>query len=146
MFTFNVMSFTNTPMMSWSPYLQCWSASSRKCHAPGKVGQKFFSCYDVVPSSNMVLWRTLIYLLENISVKFKDNGGSVQDALQTLADSIVEFNDEAEVCAQLRMGRMEETGQAVKHAVDSTMDVVIGTSTKVTGTLQPDTQAPEVTS
>lgn len=61
---------------------------------------------------------------ENISLKFKDNGDSVQDALQSLTNSIADFNHEAGVCAQLRMGRME-------HTVDST-------SIKVTGTLQPN--------
>ncbi|KAL2289204.1 hypothetical protein FJTKL_02232 [Diaporthe vaccinii] len=69
---------------------------------------------------------------ESISRRIKGDEGSVQDALQTLSDSIAEFNEEAEVCAQLRMGRMEETGQAVKLTVERTMDVVNGTSAKVT--------------
>lgn len=71
---------------------------------------------------------------ENIYSKFNDSGGNVQDALQSLSDSIAEFNEEAEVCAQLRMGRMEETGQSVKFTAESTRKVVNETSTKVTGT------------
>lgn len=85
-------------------------------------------------------------ITENISSKFKDSGGSVQDALQSLAASIVEFNTEADICAWQRMGRMEETGQAVKRIVDNTKEIVTGTDTKVTGTLQLDPQAPVVTS
>lgn len=69
-------------------------------------------------------------------MKFRDDGGTVQGALQSLSDSIAEFNEEAEVCAQLRMGRIEETGLAIKSTVESTRDVVDGTSTKVTGTLK----------
>lgn len=76
----------------------------------------------------------LINVTENITSKFNDRGGSVQDALQSLSDTIAEFNEEAEICAQLRMGRMEETGQEVRLTVESTRDVVKGTSTKVAGT------------
>lgn len=76
----------------------------------------------------------IMNVTENITSKFNDRGGSVQDALQSLSDTIAEFNEEAEICAQLRMGRIEETGQAVRLTVESTRDVVKGTSTKVAGT------------
>lgn len=76
--------------------------------------------------------------IENLSFKSKDNGGSVRSALDKLSESIAEFNNEAGVCAQLRMGRIEETGQAVKVAVESTRDVVHDTSTKVTSTFRPN--------
>ncbi|KAL1862621.1 hypothetical protein Daus18300_008418 [Diaporthe australafricana] len=73
---------------------------------------------------------------ENFSIKFKDNaskdqGGTVEEALQTLTDSISDFNEEAKVCAQLRLGRMEETGQAVKFIAESMSEAVKGTSSKV---------------
>lgn len=72
--------------------------------------------------------------MEKVSLKFKDNRGSVDDALKVLSDSITEFNQEADVCAHLRMGRFEETGQIIKHTADDTRDVVNETSTKIDGT------------
>lgn len=47
-------------------------------------------------------------------------------AFQALDDSIADFNDEAEVCAKLRMGRMEENGEAVKVVVDSIKSLLDG--------------------
>lgn len=67
----------------------------------------------------------------------KDQGGTVEEALQTLTDSISDFNEEAKVCAQLRLGRMEETGQAVKFIAESMREAVNGTSSRVIGTSEP---------
>lgn len=72
--------------------------------------------------------------MEKVSLKFKDNRGSVENALKVLSDSITEFNQEADVCAHLRMGMLEETGQTIKHTADDTRDVVNETSTKIDGT------------
>ncbi|KAG6355305.1 hypothetical protein INS49_003266 [Diaporthe citri] len=81
---------------------------------------------DVLVSIFTVLERIIEKLSrtwkENISFKFKDNGGSVQDALKLFSDSITDFNNEAEVCAHLRMGRLEETGQAIESSIQKMFD------------------------
>lgn len=71
---------------------------------------------------------------KKVSLKLKDNRGSFENALKVLSDSITEFNQEADVCAHLPMGRLEETVQTIKHTADDTRDVVNETSTKIDGT------------
>ncbi|OCL12018.1 hypothetical protein AOQ84DRAFT_421489 [Glonium stellatum] len=43
--------------------------------------------------------------------KIKGNGSDIMDALEELDTSITQFREEVEVCAQQRMGRIEETGR-----------------------------------
>ncbi|KAJ4387559.1 hypothetical protein N0V93_008154 [Gnomoniopsis smithogilvyi] len=55
---------------------------------------------------------------DKLASKFKGDGGDIKVAFQALDDSIADFNDEAETCAQLRLGRVEENGKVMKDALD----------------------------
>ncbi|KAJ4419496.1 hypothetical protein N0V82_004941 [Gnomoniopsis sp. IMI 355080] len=63
---------------------------------------------------------------QSITSKFKDAGagGHIKDALHALEESINDFNEEAVVCAQLRLGRIEENGLAVKLDSENILAVV----------------------
>lgn len=54
-------------------------------------------------------------------------------ALQALESSITDFNNEAVFCSQLRLGRIEENGLAVKLDTKTIKAVVDNTSHRVVG-------------
>lgn len=81
---------------------------------------------DFTHLSNYTQSTKLSHNPEKLTSKFKSNGGDIKEAFQALDDSIAEFNDEAEICAQLRLGRVEENGKAVKEVVDSIKTLLDG--------------------
>lgn len=54
-------------------------------------------------------------------------------ALQALENSITEFNDEAEFCSKMKLGRIEENGLAVKLDTKNIRAVVDNNSQKLIG-------------
>lgn len=67
----------------------------------------------------------LVHVTDKLTFKFS-NGGDIKDAFQDLDGSITLFNEEAETCNQLRVGRVEETGNAVKEVVDTIKSLLEG--------------------
>lgn len=70
---------------------------------------------------------------ESITSKFKDDGGHIKMSLQALENSITAFNQQVVHCSQLRLGRMEENGLAVKRETENIRAVVDNTSHRVVG-------------
>lgn len=70
---------------------------------------------------------------DNITSRFKDDGGHIKMALQALESSIAEFNDEAVFFSQLRLGRIEENGLAVKLDTKNIRAVVDNNSHRLVG-------------
>ncbi|KAF2096572.1 hypothetical protein NA57DRAFT_78177 [Rhizodiscina lignyota] len=52
---------------------------------------------------------------ESMLSKVKGRSGDIKDALGSLNRSIAEFKEEVEICAQVRMGRIEENGMQIRH-------------------------------
>lgn len=77
------------------------------------------------PAKTALYTDTILkYDAESVSIRPKNNEVSVEDALESLPHGIPEFNDEVELCAQLRMERMEETGQTIKSLLESVREAV----------------------